>query len=316
MRCAAGLALLGLLSGAGSGVADRGAVSPPSGAALAGVGATGAAAAVPGSDLPVARARRYRMAGRVRPLLFWFGRDDVGMARVVWRRDEAGRKGYEFLVGTDPARAPRGLNRWGFIAERADEAGGAPLALMPRSHEAAYAEAAAGAGSGGNELRAIRSRVGEGMASVEVSTVRGSSPFTVHDLDTAVTLVRRDAERALPGLRLDPGTRPGFLVSVAELLDRAVADGPGSRGVMAPVRYVFGRRLYDLRAGPPDRVAAALGTNRTAAVRLPFEIRNLSTGARTRFEITAGSEGDLRAVPVLIRWQPRWWLEVELHLMP
>ena len=70
------------------------------------------------------------MSGAVRPLLFWISREDVGFARITWRRGGDGLRGYEFLVGTDPARAPRALNRWGYIVEDAQGGDGSVLALM------------------------------------------------------------------------------------------------------------------------------------------------------------------------------------------
>ncbi len=307
MRRAAGVLLGCVLLGAGIEVAGR---AEPFRDATASGAALGSRA-LPAGDLPITRVRHYRMAGRVRPLLFWFGKDDVGMARVVWREDGAGQKGYELLVGTDPARAPRALNRWGFIAERTDASGGALLALMTRADEASYDEAAAATGSGANEFRAIRGRVADGLARFEVSRVRVPSPLTVHDLDAAVTLVSHDGGR-VQVVPVAPGTRPGFLVSVAALLD-GVVEGP-SPVAPPPVRYVFGQRLHELRVGQVRRLTSSFQGRRVAAVRVPFEIRTLSTGDRTPFEITAGTEGDLKGVPLLIQWQPRWWLKVELHL--
>lgn len=275
----------------------------------------GDAGSLPGGDLAAVRVRHYRMAGRVRPLLFWFGRDNVGMARLVWRRGEAGARGYEMLVGTDPARAPRAINRWGFIAERADEGGGALLALMTKADEASYDEAAAGAGASPNDFRAIRGRVSDGVARWEVSRVQVPAPLTVHDLDAAVAQVRHDAAAAVPRqMPLAAGTRPGFLVSVAELLDRAVTtpgDTPASAGTL---RYVFGQRLYELRLRQVRRLTAAFDHRQVPAVHATFEIHTLATGKRTAFEITSGTEGDLAGVPLVIQWQPRWWLKVELHL--
>jgi len=49
-------------------------------------------------------------------------------------------------------------------------------------------------------------------------------------------------------------------------------------------------------------------------VRSSFEIRTLSTDARTRFEVTFGTQGALAGIPVAASWQPRWWLKVELRL--
>jgi hypothetical protein len=30
--------------------------------------------------------------------------------------------------------------------------------------------------------------------------------------------------------------------------------------------------------------------------------------------MATGLDGDLAGVPLVVRWQPRWWLEVGLHL--
>ena len=190
----------------------------------------------------------------------------------------------------------------------------APLSARappPRADEASYDEAAAATGAGADDFRAIRGRVGDGLARSEVSRVRVSSPLTVHDLDAAVTLVGHDAGR-VQTLPVPPGTRSGFLVAVAALLE-GVVKTPGP-AVPPPARYVFGQRLYELRAGQVRRLTASVEGRRVAAVRVPFEIRTLATGDRTPFEITAGTEGDLAGVPLLIQWQPRWWLKVELHL--
>lgn len=275
--------------------------------------ATGAAVDVPGGGLSVVRVHHYRMAGRVRPLLFWIGRDDVGIARIVWRGDGHGTTAYELLVGTDPARAPRRVNRWGFIAERADRDGGALLALMTRADEASYADAAAAAGPSAGEFRAIRGHTAGGVARWEVSRVRVAAPLTVHDLDAAMASVAEATPAAPRQAPVAPGTRPGFLVAVAELLDLAVAGAPGGNPV---VRYAFGQGVYQLRLGQVKRLLADHGTARVPAVHAPFEITNLATGVRTRFEITSGTAGELAGVPLLIQWQPRWWLKVELHLQP
>ena len=60
---------------------------------------------------------RYRIIGKVRLLLFWIGNDNVGGARVTWRADEGGRHAIALLVGTEPTRAPRGINQWGYVGE-------------------------------------------------------------------------------------------------------------------------------------------------------------------------------------------------------
>src|SRR3990170_1795561 len=54
------------------------------------------------AGLPVVAERYYRMLAKVRPLLFWISRDDVGGARIGWLADHAGSKGFELLIGSDP----------------------------------------------------------------------------------------------------------------------------------------------------------------------------------------------------------------------
>ena len=33
-----------------------------------------------------------------------------------------------------------------------------------------------------------------------------------------------------------------------------------------------------------------------------------------RFEVVVGTVGDLKGVPLVIEWQPRWWLRATLRL--
>ena len=72
---------------------------------------------LPGSTLPVTQSHTYKMSGRVRAPLLWVGRDDVGSGIIRWRGGTAGPagnvgNGYELLIGSDPLRAPGGLNKW------------------------------------------------------------------------------------------------------------------------------------------------------------------------------------------------------------
>src|SRR5581483_10893793 len=78
-----------------------------------------AAAATPAAEVR-ARAgsaeRRYRIIGKLRLALFWLARDDVGTARMTWRSDGT-TTSTALLVGSDPERAPRGVNEWGYLRE-------------------------------------------------------------------------------------------------------------------------------------------------------------------------------------------------------
>ena len=90
-----------------------------------------------------------------------------------------------------------------------------------------------------------------------------------------------------------------------------------TRELLRPrVQYVFGQGAYELHLREVESLQADHDGRLIPAVRTAFEIRTLATDARTRFEITSGSEGDLLGVPVAISWQPRWWLRVSLRLDP
>jgi len=49
----------------------------------------------------------------------------------------------------------------------------------------------------------------------------------------------------------------------------------------------------------------------TQKVRLEFQSRNREKGNTERFVFVCGTEGPLAAVPVFIRYQPKWWFKVE-----
>ena len=116
---------------------------------------------------------------------------------------------------------------------------------------------------------------------------------------------------------LSPGVSPGFLVAVAGLLDETIAsvkqgsESPDRRSVA----YVFGSRIYDLRVVSAERTTTAYDGRAISTVRTRFEIRTSGTGARSRFELTAGAAEDLVGVPLTIEWQPHWWLRVKLRLV-
>src|SRR5215813_2152016 len=57
----------------------------------------------------------YAMTARVRLLFFWVGKDDVGggyIRRGVASEDPR-EEFFQVLFGSDPAKAPRSINRWG-----------------------------------------------------------------------------------------------------------------------------------------------------------------------------------------------------------
>lgn len=281
------------------------------------------AATVPDAALSVERTHTYTMSGRIRPLLFWIGRDQVGLARIQWRRGADGVKGYELLIGTDPESAPRRLNRWGYIAEAGDGANGSVLALMSRSEESSLDEIG-DRPRGSAEFKAMRAYIEAGASRSVVPTVYVRNEPTFRDVQALIDQVMLASDgTTVRTIAVPVGTRPGFLGAVAELVHASAeilgdpASGKGGRRIPS-VPYVYGVRLYDLSLRSHERVAGSSGGARPAdrLARGRFEIRNRATGELTRFELVYGTSGALAEVPVEIVYQPRWWLKVELRLNP
>jgi len=60
----------------------------------------------------------YALTARIRLLLPWLNFRNVGGGRIVWTEGLNGVNVLELLVGSDPTRAPRRINRWGYLSER------------------------------------------------------------------------------------------------------------------------------------------------------------------------------------------------------
>jgi hypothetical protein len=171
------------------------------------------------------------------------------------------------------------------------------------------------------DFQAIRGVVRGGQATWQVAPVRTSSDLTIHQVGALLPQVESDTARArVQRASLGPEVRPGFLTAVAEIVDRTTsvrpADGSSRDAAGPPVPYVFGQRQFEVRVRSFALVASPrrelTGGARVADV--AFEIRTLATGERTRFEMIYPLEGALAGVPLRIKWQPRWWLQVELQL--
>jgi hypothetical protein len=262
---------------------------------------------------------RYRLSAAIRPLLFWVGAKNVGGARIVWRHDGEGRRGYELLLGSDPARAPRRINRWGWVREDKDATGATMTGLMNRSEDDSLAQAKAGlqGSKDGYLFKLNRARVEGRGVRAEATTVYAAQDYDFRQLGELL----RFAEEAKPVPRvrtgaLPPGAHPGLLFALADLV-RAGVDAARAPGTAGPrpsrAQYTFNAGLYDLIVTSWERVERAQYGGRTydRLVRLDFESRNLEKSTTERFVLVCGTEGPLAGVPVFVRYQPKWWFKVE-----
>jgi hypothetical protein len=273
-------------------------------------------------ELPVLQVHRYRMSGRIRPLLFWIGRDDVGLGEIVWRRAENG-VGYELLIGTDAAKAPRGINRWGYLLEDSRPSRTRVLGVMTTSDEATLSDVArkTEAGQRHGRFKAIQAHIASGVSRSATETLETEREFSVREKGALVPRVQERLRDAAPKeIPVPPGVRPGFLVAVAEMVGAAVdARGEGKDALRrlkgSRSGYVYGRNLYELTlAGIEPMGPAASAKDRGYPVHADFETRNLTAGTRSTFELEFRTAGALAGVPTLIRHQPRWWLQAVLTL--
>lgn len=302
----------------------------PFGLAAQAVSATGddAAPTAPrrAGHLPIVAEHHYRMAAKIRPLLvFWIGRDNVGAAHVTWRRSPEGA-GFELLIGSDPIQAPRRINRWGYIAEEVYGSEARLLGVMKQSNEESLEEAKANVAAevqGGQYVfKAIRATANTDEASSAITTVRLTRDFTFRDVEALLDLIEREgAQGSVRRMRLPDGTRPGFLVALAELIHHDVVVHGRPAAPNAPRRnlslpYVYNGAVNDLTLRESERLREARVGSRDYrdVIRARFETRNRASGKATEFELFYGAAGALAEVPVHARYQPRWWLQVELFL--
>src|SRR5687767_2075845 len=262
------------------------------------------------NSLPVVAERYYRMLAKVRPLLFWISRDDVGGARIGWLGDQGGSKGFELLIGSDPARAPRKINRWGYVAEELRGSTASTLGVMKQSNEESIEEAKAKLAKdtgGTHAFKAIRATTENGQAKADVLTLQAAGDLTYRDVGALLMMVAGNASTtSSKTVKLPAGTRPGFLLALSDLM---------ANPKLKSVPYVYNGTFHALHVKGIDPASMRLnGRNYTNLVRARFETENQSTRERTPFEITYGTTGPLKEVPVHVMYQPKWWFQVELFL--
>jgi hypothetical protein len=281
-------------------------------------------AALPARGLAVLADRRYTMHAGIRPLwVFWIRRDNVGIGRFLWRAGTDGSRGYEMIVGSDPSRAPRKVNKWGYFSEESTPAGLAMLGIMKASDEETIEEVQRSLESEGKgasfRYKAIKSDVQADSGRTGVFRMKVDRDLTYRDVDELLALIPADVPID-HRYRLPEGVRGGYLQTVAEIIKANVqwyrTKGATPRAEKKALRYMYDGKPYEmvLRSSkfvPECRFKKQRFTN---LVEGEFRITNKTTKETTDFRLDYGTEGELAEVPVHIVFQPRWWLEVELIL--
>lgn len=252
------------------------------------------------------RELHYVVNARVRPLLFWIGRDNVGGGRITWSRTSQAER-LELLVGSDPARTPVHVNRWGYVAETICADGADLIGVMTESEETTPDQASTNvsrAGSARQAFRSIRSRISDGHSDAEVARLSMDRALTYRELDALLPFVLR-ATGEKHGIVLAKDTQPGFLMAVAAIAARTLSSpGTGGRGRVS-MAYVYNGQIFDLQLASVERHDNEVETE--------FRTRNRVTGGVTRFAVSFDSTA-VAVTPTRIRFRPRWWFEAELVL--
>ena len=267
---------------------------------------------LPGQRLPVTVEHTYRMAGKIRVLLLWVGRDDVGSGVIKWRGNGE-HKAFDVLIGSDPNKAPSQLNKWGLLVEEIRRGESSVVGLISQENDDKLSDVKADLKTR-KEMRAfdtIRGLVTAVDARARVGTLHAPSELTYRAADTVLDRFLPDTSLPVKQLPREHGVRAGFLSGLDELIKASIEKKP-----LPKLQYIHGDRLYELRLLESTPLARFERDGRVFehVIRGRFETGEAGRRSGTRFELVYGAAGPLAGIPVLISYQPKWWLQVDLVL--
>jgi len=261
----------------------------------------------------------YMMSARVRPLLFWVGRSNVGDA-IVARATAPHEVRYSLLIGSDPDRAPRRINRWGYIEETIRGDAATVVGLMTDSDEESVEEAETNLrkeGRGAHTFRVIHAAIDAEQSRSVVTAVAAPADYSFREVRALLALASDGQAGQSRVVRLPQGTRPGFLSAISEVI-HAQADSAraGALHAGSPVTYVYHGKLYEIRSTNVElKPTLEVNSSRYArVVSAQFVTKSQKDGEETRFALSYAIDGRLAEVPLSISYQPRWWMQVSLAL--
>ena len=261
----------------------------------------------------------YRIVGKVRLLFFWVSDDDVGGARITWRGDDQ-HHALSLLIGSEPHRAPREINEWGYVREDVIAGTTSVFGIRTVTDGESPEDADTRRPQPGEraELGVLCSTVSALEADSRTTTIYIPRDTTYRGVGRVLDVIQRDARWQRRHSPRPEGVGPGFLSALDPMMRSSAASARGSDAAPTcpQVAYVYKDAVYDLVPRRVERVPqlrTALGVFRNL-LRADIVARNRSTGSATSFSVTYGTEGALAGIPVAARYQPNWWLKVELEL--
>ena len=286
----------------------------------------------------------YILTCRLRLLIFWVGRDDLGGGYIKTGEavDDPNLRMIQLLFGSNPGKTPHAINRWGAGTEvvkvdgsQAPEASafvGFMKSSQGKSLSAMQQELAQEKTAGKHRFEAIISRVDPERAIATTVPFYSEKDYDMNQLAEAQTLAldqlgdnqARKFRRLADPERGECNRPGGFLSTTEELLQRSLTGGKTPFSLC----YVYNARLYTLTLQHVTPVAnedvhinlkdkeQKIDASYHQLVESQFQIRNQESGAKTNFSVLLGTTGELRGVPVQINYQPNWWFQIVLNLKP
>jgi hypothetical protein len=281
----------------------------------------------------------YSVTAGIRILFFWLSKDDVGEGYIQTGRmpGDQDTEIIQLVMGSDPAKAPRGINRWGAALETSRSQTGAGYffgfikASKGKSVSEMEGELQRESTDQDYYFESIVSRItGSGMQSITVP-IHSPEDINLHQLPEAEEMVLQHiSETETPSRFLSPdviascGNTDGMLFALQKMTSSAV------NGEEAPMEqcYFYNSKPYLLRLKsykpvPSKQISFKrrdrVDKTETAYENLisaDFNIRNEETGDTAKFNMLIGTEDRFKGIPVQIRYQPNWWFRVVLNLDP
>ena len=255
---------------------------------------------------------RYRVIGKVRLVLFWAGRDDVGSGRMTAHRHGQSTT-LAFLVGSDPQRAPKRLNEWSYLREEVTPTQADIFALRSLDRGQAVREDVNSSAEKQAFTVSCSSTTGEAMRTVH--TTVNARGITYKMLDQFLAQIAEASQWKTRLLSLPDGAAPGFLTAMQQVI-RTARTGPRAIKTMKTLTYVHNDTVYDLSLRGTDWLGRTRigGQTFDRLIRTEFAVRSRTTGDVNRFGVTFSPDPGASPLPVQIFFQPSFWLRIELRL--
>lgn len=230
---------------------------------------------------------------------------------MTWRSDGA-TSALTLLAGSDPQRAPRKINQWGYLREEVRRSEDADVFSL-RSLDSDEVASDAGFDVGDGPLFNVSCASFKDHNVTSAQTTVNARGVTYRMFNQLLDRVSDSAQWKERRSQRPAGADAGFLTALQHAIGQV---GGGALKSLPPVVYVYNGSIYELRVrGSQPLGRTVVGTQTfDHLTRSDFSIRNRTTGDVTKFSVTHAPDPSGMSLPVQIFYQPSFWLSVELRL--